>query len=341
MCRKYIRISASDCIKKVMLREKISNFHKVLPACVKNGAGFVLIQVILISALISPVSGSVQTDRSLRSNAVNVESIHCSSLRVKTAANAENNPTEDFLSPVLDDGDWKVSVNGEWRERNDCFFYYEDGKKAKGLWKINDRFFFFDRKGIQRSGWQKYNEDYYFFRIANGKKGYMLKSERINGITLAKDGKAVLSKESRAKLNILIKANEIVNQAAKPAMEKYEKLRKSFEYLVSHYKYRGELTFYKTEHWEQDYALSMFTEGHGNCYAYGAAFAFLANAVGCKECYAVSSGGHGWAEVDGKVYDPSWSLTDRRHDYFGISFDLSGVDGRPNYKRARLYVVKI
>ena len=87
--------------------------------------------------------------------------------------------------------------------------------------------------------------------------------------------------------------------------------------------------------------MAMFKEGHGNCYANGAAFAFLANAVGYKECYAVSSGGHGWAEVNGRVYDPSWSLIDKRNSYFGVSFDLSGKGGRPNYKRARRYVAKI
>ena len=124
-------------------------------------------------------------------------------------------------------------------------------------------------------------------------------------------------------------------------MKKSEKLKKSFEYLLKHFQYRGSPDFEKSKQWEQNYAQDLFEEGHGNCYAFGAAFAFLANAVGYKECYAVSSGGHGWAEVNGKVYDPTWSLTDKNHSYYGISFDLSGKDGRPNYKNARKYVVQI
>lgn len=69
--------------------------------------------------------------------------------------------------------------------------------------------------------------------------------------------------------------------------------------------------------------------------------AFLADAVGYENCYAISSGGHGWAEIEGRVYDISWDLVDRKHNYYALSYELSGVDGRPNYKNARKYVKKI
>ncbi|MCI8890236.1 MAG: hypothetical protein HFH34_02585 [Eubacterium sp.] len=233
------------------------------------------------------------------------------------------------------------NATGEWQNRNQKFFYYQKGKKVKGLARIKGKTYYFDSKGVQHTGWQKIDGSYYFFQNANGKKGSMDASSIVNGMTLGADGKAVVNRGSKEKLEILVMANEIVEKATKPEMKKSEKLKKTYDYLMKHFKYRGSPKFVYTGHWELDYARSLFEEGHGSCYAFGAGFAFLANAVGYKDCYAVSSGGHGWAEANGKVYDPTWGLIDQRHNYYGMRFDLSGVDGRPNYKRARTYVAEI
>lgn len=235
----------------------------------------------------------------------------------------------------------KAAVTGKWKTKNDQFFYYENGKKITGLKKIAGKYYYFDSKGVQRTGWQKYQDAYYFFQIANRKKGFMITSKKVNGITLGNKGKAKLTSASTAKLNVLIKANQIVEKAVKPGLKKSEKLRQLFDYSLQHFKYRGSPTFQLSNDWELKYALQMFDAGHGSCYAYGAAFAFLANAAGFTDCYAISSGGHGWTEVNGKIYDLSWCLTDKNHSYYGVSYDLSGVAGRPNYRRARTYVVKI
>lgn len=287
-----------------------------------------LLQIVLASVLAGAVPSNTQAG------------ISSGEFTASTEMREAQDNTDGILTPQ-EEGAKENGSGSNWREKNNGFYYYENKKALTGLCEINGKFYLFNKKGMQQNGWQKYKDDYYFFHTANGKKGYMAVSEKVNGIRLAKDGKAVLTAESRTKLDVLIKANEIVQKATKPAMDKAEKLRKSFDYLLSHYKYRGSPDFESSSRWEQEYAMAMFKEGHGNCYAYGAAFAFLANAVGYKECYAVSSGGHGWAEVNGRVYDPSWSLIDKRNSYFGVSFDLSGKGGRPNYKRARRYVAKI
>ncbi len=234
-----------------------------------------------------------------------------------------------------------VATKGEWVVKNQRTYYQIDGKKQKGLQRINGKTYFFDSRGIQRTGWQKLEGDFYFFEIANGKKGYMKTSTKINGITLKKNGKAKLTKNSTEKLEVLIKANKIVEKVTKPGMSKSEKLKKCYQYAMKQFQYRGSPKFYKTSKWELDYALDMFDEGHGSCYAYGAAMAFLANAVGYEDCYAISSGGHGWAEIDGNVYDISWELVDKKHTYYALSYSLSGVDGRPNYQGGRVYIKKI
>ena len=71
------------------------------------------------------------------------------------------------------------------------------------------------------------------------------------------------------------------------------------------------------------YANDMFAGPGGNCCSYAAAFAFMAKAIGYENVYACNSGGHGWAEVDGRVYDPEWSKRDglTAVTYYGLSYD--------------------
>lgn len=235
----------------------------------------------------------------------------------------------------------KTSQQGNWVVKKQAMTYRINGKRAKGLHKIRGKYYYFDKHGIQRTGWQKIKGKYYFFRIANGEKGRMIKSKKVNGIVLKKRGQAKLTPKSKAKLNVLIKANKIVQKATKPMMKRSEKRMKCFHYALKHFRYSGSLNFSKKGDWELHYALDMFDKGHGNCFAYGAAFAFLANAAGDKSCYAVSSGGHGWSEVNGKVYDLSWHMTDKKHNYYGMSYRLSGVGGRPNYKAGKSLMAKI
>lgn len=47
------------------------------------------------------------------------------------------------------------------------------------------------------------------------------------------------------------------------------------------------------------------------------------------------------AEIKGKVYDPDWALVSNVDSYFKMSYDLSGVNGRPLYKPNRAYAVKL
>lgn len=229
-----------------------------------------------------------------------------------------------------------------FQEKNQKVYYYNaKGKKLKGLNKIGKKYYYFDKSGVQRTGWQKIGEDYYYFRISSGSHGYMRKSVTVNGVTLQKNGKAVKNTASLRKLGLMIKANQIVEQITKPLMPKSEKLLICFNYTKKTYGYATWRKFRNYSGWEMDYAEDMFVRGKGNCFSYGAAFAFLANAVGYQNVYAVSSGGHGWAEVEGKVYDPDWALVSKVDTYFAMSYSLSGVKGRPNYAPNRAYVAKI
>ncbi len=233
-----------------------------------------------------------------------------------------------------------------WKTKNKKVYYYNsEGKKVTGLVTIGGKKYYFNSKGVQRTGWQKIGSSYYYFKIANGSKGYMVKNTKVNGVTIAKNGKAKFTGKNKtklkAKVKVMVTANKLVEAATKPTMTKAQKLRACFNYLIKNYKYKGSPKFNKTSNWAVDNAASLFTKKHGACYEFGAAFAFIANAVGYQNCYAVSSGGHGWAEVNGKVYDPTWEITDTRYSYYAVPMSLSGVGGRPNYKKYGYYKVKI
>lgn len=73
--------------------------------------------------------------------------------------------------------------------------------------------------------------------------------------------------------------------------------------------------------WPVVYADDMFFGAGGNCFSFAAAFAYLARAVGYEEVYCCNSLNHGWTEIDGKIYDPEWSLHNGGFDLFGIEYD--------------------
>lgn len=236
------------------------------------------------------------------------------------------------------------SSSGTWKTSKGRHYYYNArGKKVKGKVKIGSRYYFFDKNGIQRYGWKKIKNDYYFFRISTGTTGaYMLTSTTINGIALDASGRASKSGSNLRKLKLMTEANNIVEKISRPGMNKMQRLRASFDYVKKQYTYYCWREFRNTQDWEKDFAEDMFFRGgRGDCVSYAAAFAYLANAVGMKKVYVICSGGHGWAEIGGKVYDPDWALVSSVDSYFAMSYDLSGVNGRPMYRGNRLYVKKI
>lgn len=236
------------------------------------------------------------------------------------------------------------SSSGTWKTSKGRHYYYNArGKKIKGKVKIGSRYYFFDKNGIQRYGWKKIKNNYYFFRISTGTTGaYMLTSTTINGIALDASGRASKSGSNLRKLKLMTEANKIVEKISRPGMNKMQRLRASFDYVKKQYTYYCWREFRNTQDWEKDFAEDMFFRGgRGDCVSYAAAFAYLANAVGMKKVYVICSGGHGWAEIGGKVYDPDWALVSSVDSYFAMSYDLSGVNGRPMYRGNRLYVKKI
>lgn len=249
-----------------------------------------------------------------------------------------------LMFPVSASAASKIRSKFDRKASGNIYYYDENGRKVTGLVTIKGKKYYFNKKGIQQNGWQNINGNYYFFQIRKGSKAYMITSQRVNGIYLRKSGKARYNSEEKRKLNLMVIANQIMRQITNENMTAPEKLWKCYLKAIS-YGYGGtgnDYDFrYYYSNWDVSYAEDMFYRGHGDCFAFASAFAYLANAVGFKAS-VISSGGHGWAEIKGKVCDPNWAKnTGNIKRYYRMSYDLSGVDGRPYYKGNRAYVITI
>lgn len=132
------------------------------------------------------------------------------------------------------------------------------------------------------------------------------------------NGKATkVTTESDLTLNAALKA---VAKCTKNTMSREEKLRACFDYLKTNYLegVRHDPPYNEMD-WPVVYANDIFVYGKGDCFSYGAAFAYMAKAIGYTEAYACNTGGHGWAEVDGKYYDPEWDMHHNEYNHFGVA----------------------
>ncbi|MEY8460161.1 hypothetical protein AALA69_03415 [Eggerthellaceae bacterium 24-137] len=229
----------------------------------------------------------------------------------------------------------------QWIQKSSHFYCKVDGVKQKdGLKKIGNESYLFDKKGRQLTGWHKVGKSYRYFTAANKAKGSMVAGKVVNGVKLDKQGRAVLNSQSRAELKVLVKATEFVKSHTRPAWSQKKKLRTCYNLLKNKYSERAYRGFSSKTGWQRAFALDIFDRKSGSCHSYAAAFAYIASAIGCKSCKVVSSGGHSWAEVNGKVYDPEWAKHCRT-DLFAYPYSKSGRGGTPRYQSARKYVVTI
>lgn len=236
-----------------------------------------------------------------------------------------------------------VSVSGavhksEWVDVGGKYYYYNaKGTKLKGLRKIGNRYYYFDSNCVQRTGWRKISGNYYYFVKSTKTKGYMAKNRTINGVKIGQDGKAILNARSLRKLKIMVRCSEIVDSLTNADQSGSQRLKIVFEYAKNHYRPVNIGKFNGSGDWDMYYAERMLNYGSGDCYCYAAIFAYLADAVGYHKVIVVSSGGHGWAELNGKVYDANWARVIGSDKCYAVPKSLSGVAGRPAWAKYGYY----
>ena len=217
-------------------------------------------------------------------------------------------------------------------EKKDGYAYYlnERRKKTRGLVKIGKNYYLFDKKGRQKHGWQKIGNDCYYFYLTPGKKGCMARKTTINGIYLKRSGKAKIS-SGNMKMYCLLKCSQIIESITKPSWSVGSKMSTAWHYMQNNYGYWN-VIWHNYSNWGIYYTYQFFINRGGSCEGLGCAWAFLANACGASNCYCVCSGGHGWAEVNGLLYDPACARYDSRtSSYYGIPSYMWGHGGIQNY----------
>lgn len=240
--------------------------------------------------------------------------------------------------------------NGWWYIRGGKvdFNYTGIAKNANGWWRIVKGKVDFTCNSIEKNenGWwylRGGKVDFTFTGIGHNANGYWYcKNGKVdfsyNNSNLTyngkkwkvANGKATLA-ASTASEATLARAQVIVNRITNNAMTNEQKLKACFDFVKTYGECRPRTPHYMGMDWPVIYANDMFVNGKGNCFSYAAAFAYLAKAVGYENVYACSSSGHGWAEVNGLVYDPEWSKHSTKSSYYGLSYNTK-TD--VNYKSA-------
>ena len=231
--------------------------------------------------------------------------------------------------------EWVTTKNGRVN------YYDKKGNKVnKKKRHIDGKQYSFDKNGNQRVGWIKYKDHISFYNIKPGKKGYLVTDKTVNGIELDERGYAVSNLD---KARLLAEANSIAFNITNFNMTQDEKNKACFMYVRDKTDWRNIGSFQsRNANWDIYYASYGIYKKYGDCYTGGASFAYMATAVGSKNVYAESSGGHGWCTIDGYFYDPNWSWATKSVDkYFKVSGSLSGKSGRPNWARHRTYKKRV
>lgn len=196
------------------------------------------------------------------------------------------------------------------------YLFHDGGDMAVGWEKVGEDTFFFTESGAAAFGWQTLDKKTYYFKDS----GAMAVGEIlvIGGKRQGFSGAGEwLGEKSDAFLNAYGKALTFVEENTDASMSKAEKLRKCFNQIRDTFHEKNPwIPHYTGMDWAEKYAYAGFDTKSGNCFTFGACMAFSARAIGYDNVYACSSGGHGWAEIGGEVYDPEWTKH-AEGNYFG------------------------
>jgi glucan-binding YG repeat protein len=220
----------------------------------------------------------------------------------------------------------KIGTKGKaytgWHTINKNKYYFSKngkvgnkGKMLTGLRKIGKFKYYFNSSGkLQKNGIVGSKKVGYYYADKKGKidltvrKAVTFKGKKWNVL----NGKA---KKVKSDTDLTLhRALKVVSKVTKKSMSKEKKLKVCFEYVKNAYIEKNpRIPHYHGKNWTTIYANDMFVNGVGNCFSYASAYAYIAKAIGYTNVYVCNSGGHGWTEINGKIYDPEWS----RQNYKG------------------------
>lgn len=175
---------------------------------------------------------------------------------------------------------------------------------------------------LEKDGIVGNDADGYYYADADG----VIDMGYCNGVTVdGQDWNVIEGKATKADSDAdkaLFGAVKAVGECTDSSMTREEKLRACFDHLKTAYLegVRHDPPYNEMD-WPVLYCNDIFVYGMGDCFSYGAAFAYMAKGIGYTECYACNTGGHGWAEVNGLYYDPEWDMHHNEYNHFGVAAD--------------------
>lgn len=207
-----------------------------------------------------------------------------------------------------------------WQTVNGKKFYYKNGEALIGKQKIGKNYYFFSKKGVMKTGTVKDGANTYYLNAKGHMEAYQVKS------TLYKPtGKKMKDYEAK-EYRTLLTARDKVAEITKKSDSKATKLLKCFKWVQKGY-YHQYRKFRNYEGWAADFANDHFKkkwkgDRSGCCMSDGAAFAYLALAIGYDKVYvgvdkASGVGGHGCARIGNKYYDPLFAEAKSFSKYYG------------------------
>ena len=223
----------------------------------------------------------------------------------------------------------------------DTNVYYFNGHLANGPAKVNGSTLYFEN-GKLRLGFQTINGKVYYYDsngrmlknqiVGNAQQGYRYAGSDgavdygyCNGLTWNGDDwnviNGVAKRVSGDSDRTLFRALKIIYRITDSDMSKSEKLWLCFRHIQTSYpELNPRIPDYTGMDWPIIYANDVFVDDQGNCLSFAAAFAYMAKGIGYTDVYCCHSGGHGWAEINGLIYDPEWGMHHFTYDYFGMTY---------------------
>lgn len=186
------------------------------------------------------------------------------------------------------------------------------------------RTYYIDNHGQIAYGWKKIGSYYYYLDRENGK---MATSCTVDGVQLTKGGQAVSTNANIQKIQTMIKARNVVLQVTNPSDTLEQKIEKCFRWVFQfpYRQYRSVTPIYRQAGWEVTFANDIFDRHQGCCVSEAAATAFLFHECGCKTVYVATDTGHGWVELNGRVYDPLFAEARGFNNYYNRPYAGYGM----------------
>lgn len=207
---------------------------------------------------------------------------------------------------------WKTFSKGK------TYFLYT-GIRAKGLTKIAGKYYYFTNSGYMATGTFTVNGVTYYMTDDG-----VMERRKENSLYYDANNKALSAVESQH-LETLETARKIVAQITTPGMSQSDKLYACFKWVMAK-PYITRRTFTPFDGWPAVHANDHFLYGGGTCMADGAAFAYLACALGYDNVYMCTDGrtpaAHGWAEINGLVYDPLFAQAKSFSRNYGVTYGV-------------------